>query len=586
MRKTSTKKDSRISHRLLAICVSVCMILGSMSALAFADEEDAGEDQAEQPAVVSNEDAQDKAPATEENDSEAPAANEDEDKVVADDDSAADEDAVVDEDTDADVDADADADTDAEPAAAASQGGQSAGTEISGSSAKAYGASVGTIFYNGTTPSQADRNQYYTYSGYTGAAFNLNNASISNPNYSNNGTWRYSNLGVIRNGRVTTYVSVAFTGTSTNQPIGIKVASGSGTSDSPFVLEPVYHEHNWTVTANGARATISCSAAHCSIRTYPTVTIAAPTSEGYFGLQYDGKAHAATTTTRNPVSGLDINISIKYEGTGDTTYSSTDAPVDAGTYKATATVTVGNSKDDISVNFTISKAWIWQGITTPTDIVDDLTNLNEIMLPEGGKVELCVAGTAPEGSEFQYSLDGETWSKDVPTASKPGEYTVSYKLVPDKNHQIWGEYSGEIEALVMNYEFTEGADASWEMDSEDTLTFVVKRSREDGATIDRFADLYVDGELVEEANYSKEPGSVKITLTNAYLKTLKEGSHKVELSFSEGDSLTYKVSSTFTVKAAPTPAPQTGEYAGAFVLVISALMVAAGTAFVIKARKA
>jgi hypothetical protein len=206
------------------------------------------------------------------------------------------------------------------------------------------------------------------------------------------------------------------------------------------------------------------------------------------------------------------------------------------------------------------------------------------MLEEGDKVDLCIAGGEVEGAKFVYSTDGENYSDSIPTASKPGEYTVYYKLQPDKNHSLFGNLSGTITTLVMNYAFTEGEDSSWDMTSDDTFTFVAKRSREDGVTIDNFVSIAMDDEVIDEANYSKEPGSVKITLTNEYLKTLKEGDHSVKLSFDEGNGLTYELETTFTVKGSS--APQTGEYAGTIILVISALMVAAGTAFVIKARKA
>ena len=52
---------------------------------------------------------------------------------------------------------------------------------------------------------------------------------------------------------------------------------------------------------------------------------------------------------------------------------------------------------------------------------------------DGSAHELVTAGTA-EGGELQYSLDGETYSSDIPTATAEGEYTVYYKVVADKNH--------------------------------------------------------------------------------------------------------------------------------------------------------
>ena len=41
---------------------------------------------------------------------------------------------------------------------------------------------------------------------------------------------------------------------------------------------------------------------------------------------------------------------------------------------------------------------------------------------------------APEGYTVQYSLDGTTWSEDIPTGTADGEYTVKVKYVADENH--------------------------------------------------------------------------------------------------------------------------------------------------------
>ena len=51
----------------------------------------------------------------------------------------------------------------------------------------------------------------------------------------------------------------------------------------------------------------------------------------------------------------------------------------------------------------------------------------------GSAQELITAGSA-NGGEMQYSLDGEAYSADIPTATNAGEYTVYYKVVGDANH--------------------------------------------------------------------------------------------------------------------------------------------------------
>jgi hypothetical protein len=56
---------------------------------------------------------------------------------------------------------------------------------------------------------------------------------------------------------------------------------------------------------------------------------------------------------------------------------------------------------------------------------------------DGEMHELVKAGSSPDG-EFNYSLDGDDYSADIPCASKPGEYTVYCMLVGDSNHKDLG----------------------------------------------------------------------------------------------------------------------------------------------------
>ena len=51
----------------------------------------------------------------------------------------------------------------------------------------------------------------------------------------------------------------------------------------------------------------------------------------------------------------------------------------------------------------------------------------------GEEIALITEGNA-EGGKIVYSLDGNTFTEDVPTATNAGEYTVYYKVVGDENH--------------------------------------------------------------------------------------------------------------------------------------------------------
>ena len=133
----------------------------------------------------------------------------------------------------------------------------------------------------------------------------------------------------------------------------------------------------------------------------------------------------------------------------------------------------------------------------------------------------------------------------------------------------------------MNYEFVAGAGAEYDKITEETLVFEAKRSNTDEESVERCTEVSVDGEaLTEGTDYTKTSGSVVITLSADYLKSLKTGSHTIKLVFADP----YELETSFTVKAS-TPAPQTGEYASGLILIVSGMMAAAGAAFVVKARQ-
>jgi|GEM_PF-5402448 len=76
-----------------------------------------------------------------------------------------------------------------------------------------------------------------------------------------------------------------------------------------------------------------------------------------------------------------------------------------------------------TVNVTIAKAEV--ALTAPSAI--------ENLIYTGDAQTLVAAGSA-NGGTLQYSLDGESFSTDVPSATNVGEYTVYYRVVGDENH--------------------------------------------------------------------------------------------------------------------------------------------------------
>ena len=101
---------------------------------------------------------------------------------------------------------------------------------------------------------------------------------------------------------------------------------------------------------------------------------------------------------------------------------------DAGEY--TVYYKVQGDKNHVDVPFdennkvivTIAKAD--PALTAPTDLS---------VVFNGSAQTLIAAGTTEDGT-FEYSLDGENWSTDLPTAINVGTYTVYYRVIGDENH--------------------------------------------------------------------------------------------------------------------------------------------------------
>lgn len=120
------------------------------------------------------------------------------------------------------------------------------------------------------------------------------------------------------------------------------------------------------------------------------------------------------------------NVVVTYKKQGTEDNPSTDVPKDAGTYDVTVSLAETASYpglDDVKLTLTISKAA--SSVTAaPTDAQS---------LYKGYDVPLISAGTA-QGGTMHYSLDGENWSENIPTATDWKTYTVYYQVVGDSNH--------------------------------------------------------------------------------------------------------------------------------------------------------
>ncbi len=96
----------------------------------------------------------------------------------------------------------------------------------------------------------------------------------------------------------------------------------------------------------------------------------------------------------------------------------------AGTATVTVTAVEGsNYSGTATKTFNIVKADITP--TAPVALTTLVYNTKAQPLIEAGQAE---------GGEMQYSLDGQSWSTNIPTATNAGDYTVNYCVVGDANH--------------------------------------------------------------------------------------------------------------------------------------------------------
>ena len=137
---------------------------------------------------------------------------------------------------------------------------------------------------------------------------------------------------------------------------------------------------------------------------------------------YSGSAPAITTPTAKYESAV---VTLTYYNQGeDVALGSAPTTVGDYTVKATAAATTNYDALEATANYSITAAN--SKVATAPTAKTGLTYT-------GADQALVNAGTATNGT-MKYSLDGETWSDDVPTAKDAGDYTVSYKVVGNANY--------------------------------------------------------------------------------------------------------------------------------------------------------
>ena len=180
-----------------------------------------------------------------------------------------------------------------------------------------------------------------------------------------------------------------------------------------FELEPVTGNPNaFTFVMKRANAEISVS--YRKLLTHTDISF-----EDIAAVTYTGQALTPDVTVKDGSTVLtkDTDFSVSYESNEN-----------VGTGKATI-VGIGNYSGQVEKTFTINKADITP--TAPTAMTQLTFNGQAQTLISAGSI----AGPGNmEACEMQYSLDGQTYAKELPTAVNAGSYTVFYKVVGDANH--------------------------------------------------------------------------------------------------------------------------------------------------------
>ena len=147
-------------------------------------------------------------------------------------------------------------------------------------------------------------------------------------------------------------------------------------------------------------------------------------------LAFEGQSFTYNATAQAPElsgvpEGCEDDVKLTYVGTGDTQYTSDQAPVDAGTYRAVATLDANGYVGKASCDFTIEKA--------PVDISIETSDVTY----DGARHGAAVAVAGLDTSAYSVTYRGVDGTSYGPTALEPcdsGNYRVTVK-VTDPNYQ-------------------------------------------------------------------------------------------------------------------------------------------------------
>lgn len=200
--------------------------------------------------------------------------------------------------------------------------------------------------------------------------------------------------------------------TSSNEKVA--TCSISGTTVTVIPSEPQTESGYATLTITSAETEQYNKATASYVVT--TAAKLSVTANGYEG-SYDGQEHGITVACSD--------ATITY-GMIEGTYDLPENPkfIDAGNY---------------TVYYKIEKEGYVTATGSETVIINKIDGsvtppVAKTLTYNGSAQELITAGSSKTGT-IQYSLNSGAYSTNIPTAINAGTYTVSYKVIGDKNHK-------------------------------------------------------------------------------------------------------------------------------------------------------
>lgn len=188
---------------------------------------------------------------------------------------------------------------------------------------------------------------------------------------------------------------------------------------------------------------------------------------------------------------------------------------------------------------------------------------------------------AETGEPIELSKQGVCWfDEDENMLEDPATEIGTYGVLIVAGSD---DYTGSVDitfeiippAESEEYEFIEGNNGDWSKNEDGSISFHIN------GDIEKFVGIEIDGESVDESNYTVEEGSTIVTLKADYLATISSGTHEIMFIYTDGGC-----STEFTVDTQGTTAPtktdegkkspDTGNESGSVMLAICAIGVGLG----------